>query len=394
MKIVILKESLCIGGTERSTANISRALAKNNDVTLILYDGSDIQYPYAGTLIDLHCPAKKSILAKVLNNIVRELRYASLIKKISPDILFEFLYIGNPLSRVRRKDQIRVISARDYSLLSTMTDRFHACLSAADGMVCNSRRLREYYVNVHPEDREKVFFVPNIIEPDQIALEAREEPEAACLSFLQTHRYNLVSTGRFCKEKGYEYLLQVLAMLKDDDCDVGLILIGDGDYKERYLKLIDELGLEKDVYFTGFQKNPYKYMAKCDCFVMSSLNEGFPNVLVEAMSLSIPVVSVNCISGPAELIRKDADYNAVKEHSAVCDYGILTPAFAEGEDNSQSFAEMAHAIQMILTHPEQRSALAAAAKQRSLDFCEDAAAEELACIFRTLIERKRGQHGV
>lgn len=67
-------------------------------------------------------------------------------------------------------------------------------------------------------------------------------------------------------------------------------------------KLIKELNLENDVFMPGFVDNPYAYIAKADVFPLSSLNEGFPNVLVEAMACGASIVGTDCPSGPCEIL--------------------------------------------------------------------------------------------
>lgn len=84
--------------------------------------------------------------------------------------------------------------------------------------------------------------------------------------------------------------------------DAKLILIGDGVDKELIEKEVENLGISRYVFMPGFKDNPYKYIRNSSVFVLSSKNEGFPTVLIEALACGVPVVSTDCISGPREIL--------------------------------------------------------------------------------------------
>lgn len=361
-----LKESLCLGGTERSAANISRLLEKDYELHFILFNGSDIKYPYGGSLIDLKAPPKRSLLGKVLNSLIRYLKVKRTVSRKKIDVLYEFISVENPLSRASYKNVKRITSARDFGKMQRKTDLFYKSLCKADAMICNSDYIRSYYLSKHPEHEGRVFTVYNIIDGDEIARQSTEETEAEYRSFLKKHRKTVSVVGRFCKEKGFEYLLEAFAQVAEK-ADLGLVMVGDGAYRDKYQRIIRERRLEDRVYFTGFQSNPYKYVAGSDFFVLSSLSEGFPNVLAEAMSLGKPVIAVNCYSGPAEILRRDCDYEAVTEGMTDCDYGILTPRINE-EQPQGALEALAKAMERMATEETLAQAYAALSKQRAMEF--------------------------
>lgn len=386
MRIGILKESLCIGGTERSAANTSKILSAEHEVYVALYDASDIKYSFGGKLVDFNLPAKNNLLYKIANNIFRILKYKSLIKKEKLDLLYEFISINNPISRIKHKSAIRIISSRDFSVLSTNTERFNQCLSNADAMICNSQYLREFFITKHPEQKEKVFTVYNYIDINEIQEQSLEDTDDEFKDFLARHSETIVSVGRFCKEKGFEYLIESFALSRKHN-NVGLVLVGDGDYKSKYQAVIDEYELASHVFFTGFQKNPYKYMKSCSVFVLSSLSEGFPNVLAEALALGLPVIATNCFSGPAEILRKDSDYYAVKDKYTESDFGIITPTL-NTDDKSNAILELSNAISNLVSDQKLRTKYAELAIQRAKVFSEEAMRIRLNEIFNTLAKRR------
>lgn len=113
----------------------------------------------------------------------------------------------------------------------------------------------------------------------------------------------VVHAGRFVYQKDHVTLIQSFAVLREK-ISCRLFLLGDGPLFNSIKILVSELGLSEDVYFAGFDINPFKYFSKCDAFVLSSLHEGMPGVLIQAMACGAPVVSTDCPSGPNEIIDR------------------------------------------------------------------------------------------
>ncbi len=388
MKICILKESLCIGGTERSAANISVALAKKHDVTTVLFDGSKIVYPYGGKLVDMKLPSQTSYLKKIVTAIRRCVGLSKLVKQDKYDVVFLFAWQKNPINAFKIKNCVKIISIRDFGALTEKSDIYKKNLDSSDGVICNSQYIRDYYVEKYPEDSDKAFAVHNIIDTQSIVLQSKEKIEDDGFeSFRNSHKKVIVAVGRFCKEKAFENLILAFKECKSRMCDIGLVFVGDGELKDSCADTVKQLGLEEDVYFAGYQKNPYKYMHKCDAFVLSSRSEGFPNVLAEAMALSLPVISTNCLTGPAEILMKNYDYNIAKETFEECDYGIITPRYDFcGEECAIS--QLAQAMEHLLSDEELMKKYGRLAGERAADFSAEAAVKKLEEIFTLLRDRR------
>lgn len=387
MRIAILKESLDIGGTERSAANISRILAEENSVYTLLFDSKDIKYEYGGELVDVKAPPKNSFIGKLFNTALRSIRVNRIIKGKRIDVLYTFTGIGNYQTLSKCKNAVKIISARDYGGMRDKYERYHKALLNSDAIICNSELTKQFYLSKYPEHKEKAFAVYNVIDANGIIEQSQDITEPEYFEFVSSHSKTIVSVGRFCKEKGFEYLIEAVARAREKGFDIGLILVGDGEYKQRYLEIIKRTGIEEDVYFAGFQKNPYKYMAKCSCFVLSSLSEGFPNVLAEAMALGLPVIAANCRSGPAEILRDDSDYNAAKDKFIECDYGIISPQIIDG-DNSVAIEQMSCAIMHLLEDEELMKKYSECAKERVKDFSQDSIKKKFEVIFKALLDKR------
>jgi glycosyltransferase involved in cell wall biosynthesis len=122
------------------------------------------------------------------------------------------------------------------------------------------------------------------------------------------------------------------------------------------------------VWFAGFNDNPYTYMKRADVFVLSSLWEGFGNVVVEAMAVGAAVVATDCPYGPSEIIRN-------------ADEGVLV---APGDDLA-----LATAVLSLLGDDERRLALAQAGRRRAQDFAAEPIAASYAAIFDEVLGESR-----
>ncbi len=114
----------------------------------------------------------------------------------------------------------------------------------------------------------------------------------------------ILGVGRLAPQKDFPTLLRAFAQVRALR-QSKLMILGHAkstSYKHELLELTRELGIEEEVQFPGFMNNPYTYMAKASVFVLSSKWEGLPGVLIQALACGCPVVSTNCLSGPAEIL--------------------------------------------------------------------------------------------
>lgn len=132
---------------------------------------------------------------------------------------------------------------------------------------------------------------------------------------------NLLAVGRIVPEKDYATMIDAMSLLKDKG-RFKLIIVGEGRLRTALEAQIAQLGLEENVFLAGKSHSMSEYYQNADLFLLSSSSEGFGNVLVEALSFGLPIVSTDCQSGPAEILEGGK-------------YGVLTPvgdaaAFAAG----------------------------------------------------------------
>lgn len=112
----------------------------------------------------------------------------------------------------------------------------------------------------------------------------------------------ILAVGRLSAQKDYPTLLRAFASLRANR-QVRLIILGDGSLRHQLEALINELGIETDVLLPGFVQTPYAYMSRSAVLVLSSVWEGLPTVLIEALACGCQVVSTQCPHGPDEILQ-------------------------------------------------------------------------------------------
>jgi glycosyltransferase involved in cell wall biosynthesis len=170
----------------------------------------------------------------------------------------------------------------------------------------------------------------------------------------------IVAVGRFRVQKGFADLIEAFAVLQRD-VDSRLLIVGEGREQPILENLILKLGIKDKVSFVGYQENPHAYVARADVFAMTSLWEGLPNSLIEALICGKPVVVTDCDSGPREILAPAT--NPLLRISSGIEWtpcGALVPV--------GSCSEITLALRMLLTDNALRSASTRAATERGGDF--------------------------
>ncbi len=152
---------------------------------------------------------------------------------------------------------------------------------AADAIICYTDTEKEELVSIGVE-REKIKVIHNGIDTNHFVPSEK--------SYLENKR--LLWIGRYAKGKGVEYLIEALSILKLEYPEITLTLVGKGPDKDKIVKQIKELGLEKNIILKDFILNSeiVQLYQQSSVFVLSSLEEGVPRTILEAMSCGIPVV--------------------------------------------------------------------------------------------------------
>jgi glycosyltransferase involved in cell wall biosynthesis len=151
--------------------------------------------------------------------------------------------------------------------------------------------------------------------------------------------FSFITSGRLIAQKGHSDLLTAFAQVVEMHPNTTLTILGQGILKDSLMKQAQELSIASKVLFAGMVENPFSYIEQAQCFVFSSHFEGFPNSIIDALSLNKPIISADCKTGPRELLCT-CSRDSVLNYPHTCAYGTLIPT----QDISALAAAMLQAI--------------------------------------------------
>ena len=334
-KILLSIPALQGGGAERVLSTLANAWVEEGyEVRLVTYESPGIKPYYKLSskieLVQLDClsPCK---YAKPFDVIKRVFGLRQKIKKFKPDIIISFLDTNNILT---------VLAALGLKVPVVVSERinpvlFLSCLKKklrnwayekADALVVQNLGIKQCFSN-SIQNHTKIIPNPVIIGNNIKWVGGKKE---------------FVAVGRLYKQKGFQYLIDAFSEVTTKHPDWILKIIGEGPERSALETQIKQCGLEGKVLLPGKNPKAINDMASSDIFVFSSLYEGMPNALMEAMAIGMPVISSNCDFGPSDLINNNKN-------------GILVPP--------KDPKSLANAMGRLASDPELQKALGAAAKK-------------------------------
>ncbi|MBW4691945.1 MAG: glycosyltransferase [Lyngbya sp. HA4199-MV5] len=169
----------------------------------------------------------------------------------------------------------------------------------ADAIVAASRGVAEDVAQITgiPADTIRVIYNP-VVTP---AVLAKMQQPVDHPWFAPDEPPVILGVGRLVSQKDFPTLVDAFAIVRQQR-SARLMILGEGEDRETLEAQIRALGLQDDVALPGFAENPYAYMAQANIFALSSIFEGFGNVVAEAMAAGTTIVSTDCPSGPAEIL--------------------------------------------------------------------------------------------
>lgn len=210
------------------------------------------------------------------------------IKSFNPDIIHAhdikasvMASLFSPKTKVISHIHSNHENMRKLNLKTTMFNYFSKKMNKI--IWVSDSALENYYFSKKENIIKKSIVLYNVINPEEIVKKSNEK--------LVNKSYDIIYVGRLVYAKNPIRLIELLALIKKQYPKLSVAIVGDGEYKNQMLEKIDELGLEKNVDMLGFQNNPAAYMKKSKLMVMTSIYEGTPMCILEAIAMKLPIVS-------------------------------------------------------------------------------------------------------
>ena len=250
-------------------------------------------------LVDLGCKRFRWVLPSLVRYLRRE----------KPSVMLSFLSQANLVAiaaRIfcdrpgrlvisERNNLSRELQSPDYAWIRLLPPFMRRLYPKADALIAVSHGVADDLVGAHLIDRDRIVVIHNPVDASRLRSLANEEVDHPWLTGPDS--CVILGVGRLVPQKDFRTLVEAVSLI-DRECR--LIILGDGPERDALESFARDLGVE--LLLPGYVRNPYSWMVRADVVALSSIFEGFPNVLVEALALGRPVVSTDCDSGPSEIL--------------------------------------------------------------------------------------------
>ncbi len=334
ISILFLLSARDWGGNEKWTLMASQALASFPDCQVHLaYRKESVGGRFAIPRIRLPFATVFDIITYY-----RLYKYikANRINVLLPTKRKDYLIAGLLARRLGIKNILRL------GIVRSMRGSYHKLLYAklADGIVVNASRIRQTLLR-------EIWFQPERIRVIYNGFDTAVVDAALEVQITKPLPLMLCSMGRVTSRKGFDFLIHGFAefLHKYKYRELGLWIVGDGNDLEDCKSLAKKLEVEHLIWFTGFQSNPYPYLAASDIFALLSKNEGISNALLEAIYTNNAIITTRA-GGTGELITHNVD-------GLFVDHGDVN--------------QVCEALHELCSKPELRQQMASSARAKMLD---------------------------
>lgn len=332
-RLSFLIPSLAGGGAERVVSTLVNNLYEEYDITLVLMNDT-IVYDIPNNIELLFLEKvnySENSFIKIFKIPFLGWKYSKICQQQEIDISISFMYRPNFISVFAKlfwKKSKFFISERSTPSMTykgnTLSSRIGIFLirtlyKYADLIIPNSKGSKIDLMKNFHIDEKQICVIENPFDLEKIEKQSQEPLEYNC-----ENKTIFIMVGRLEKVKEHSLVIKAFSQLKSENSE--LWIVGEGPLKEELELLVSNLELQEKIKFIGFTSNPFKFMRNASCLVLSSSREGFPNVLIEAMTCGVPIISTDCYNGPREILSPETDVTyKLKNQIELGKYGILTP---------------------------------------------------------------------
>ncbi|HMG93394.1 MAG TPA: glycosyltransferase [Chryseolinea sp.] len=343
--ILMLIPNLNFGGAQRVFYNLSLELSKQYKVVECVFNfDAGHAFVSGNEVLSLDVAGGRNIFSKIWLFVRRCRKLREIKKRIGADICISHLEgadLVNVLSKGKDKTIAWVHGSKWYD--QNITGLFgvirHKLLipftyKNADMVVTVSKAIKEELVNQYGIDDGRITTIYNYFDFDAIVLLSRVPLDPKNYPIFQGFPI-LIFSGRLVPQKNPVALLKWFASFSKGSAGK-LVILGDGEMRDELLQLSQLLGLnyydpwsdkmlhgDYQLYFLGFQENPFQFIKNASVFILPSLWEGFPMALGEAMCCGLPVASADCPTGPMEMLTDSVHENPT--YPLFAKFGVLLP---------------------------------------------------------------------
>ncbi len=322
VKLLIAVPSLECGGLERNVLNICNNINNRNfETILVIINNENPFYKVTNHAVKVISLNKKNVRKAIFD-------LKKIVDEQKPDIvlstanhlnllfaIFRFLF-PKKIIFIARESSIVSINTKRNKFPSLFNRLLKLCYRKFDHIVCQSKYMQQDLLTHYHIPESKTSIINNAVVLPEHWKETRE--------FQSPRQY--ITVARLSEEKGIDNILRAL---QKTTTPFQYTIIGDGPLMSSLKQLTIDLKLQQQVLFAGAHSSPYSVVSEPDLFLMGSHYEGFPNVLLEANALGIPVVSFDAPGGIHEVVNPGFN-------------GFLVPpndldAFAAAIDKAASF---------------------------------------------------------
>lgn len=303
MKILYCITGLGIGGAERVTVDLANEMAKlGNPVVLMYLAGDNKQLEYIHKDIRV---IGMNMSRNFVSFFKAQIKARRLIREFQPDVLHSNMVHANLFCRfLRIYSKISFLISTEHS--NNVEGDFRMFMYKVTDFLSDintnvSNQATRFFIERKAFSQKKSLTVYNGIDLNKFSLNRQTRSIIRERYGIEENHFLFLNVGRLMPAKDHKNLITAFKYLIDISPEVRLIIVGEGDLESELCAYIEELSLVNKVILVGKQLDVVNYYNAADCFVLSSIWEGFGIVLAEAMACELPVITTDA-GGCVEVI--------------------------------------------------------------------------------------------